>query len=166
VRNAVGYDSTRGDKLSVVNTAFDGMTPPGAETLEQPDLWTRIGQAQKPLATALALVALLVVAGVTMRALKPAKAAEPATAESMAALPAGTHTTEHPVLAAVEGGSTPIALPEGDGHQQILIAGPATSSEPMVLREIANPVRDQVVAIIDQRPEAATRIVRAWLKQD
>jgi hypothetical protein len=50
----------------------------------------------------------------------------------------------------------------GDGA--ILIAG--GSSETVVLREATNPVRDQALAVIEQRPEAATRVVRAWLKQD
>ncbi|MGZ8493595.1 MAG: hypothetical protein ACXWZS_15450, partial [Gemmatirosa sp.] len=58
------------------------------------------------------------------------------------------------------------ALASGEGErQQVVIAGPA-AHEPIVLREVANPVRDQVVAIIEQRPEAATRVVRNWLKQD
>lgn len=46
----------------------------------------------------------------------------------------------------------------------VLVAGPETQAT--VLRELANPVRDQVIATIEQRPEAAARVVRAWLRQD
>jgi flagellar M-ring protein FliF len=162
VRNAVGVDSARGDKLSVVNVAFDGAPVVTVDSLPT-DVWSRIGQAQKPIVTGGALLAILVVAMLTMRSLKPARpaldpaltlAAGQAPNAALPALAAGSATTEE-TLAQIAGESQP----------QILIAGPEPR-EPIVLREVANPVRDQVVAIIQQRPEAATRVVRNWLKQD
>jgi flagellar M-ring protein FliF len=83
------------------------------------------------------------------------------------ALAAGTTDPALAALGAGGGltGAETRALLAGETPQQVLIAGPEPR-EPIVLREIASPVRDQVVAIIDQRPEAATRVVRNWLKQD
>jgi transcription termination factor Rho len=99
-----------------------------------------------------------------MRALrpKPVPALDPA-------LLAGAPGSETLALGAGDAtdDDAPRALAAGeDGKNAILIAGPEASTTPVVLREIASPVRDQVVAIIDQRPEAATRVVRTWLKQD
>ncbi len=166
VRNAVGLDSARGDKLSVVNVAFDGGTAPAAEPA--PDVWQKLSGAQKPLATGLALAALLVVAVVTMRALKPGAAAAPAS-EAAAALAAGTAADADseeiaavgtPALPAGSDGPTPPTSDPGG----VFVLGP--DGQTMVLREIANPVRDQVVATIQQRPEAAVRVVRSWLRDD
>jgi flagellar biosynthesis/type III secretory pathway M-ring protein FliF/YscJ len=47
----------------------------------------------------------------------------------------------------------------------ILVAAPE-ATEPVILQEIANPVRDQVIATVEQRPEASTRVIRSWLKED
>ena len=162
VRNVVGLDTARGDQLSVVNVAFDGVGV-GPEPEAQPDVWTRVQQFERPIVSGVALLAVLVVALVTVRALRPAKAGG-----AMADLPAGT-VEEQMALAAGDGTTTRephthVTVIDGE-QQQIVIAGPQ-ASEPVILREIANPVRDQVVAIIDQRPEAATRVVRTWLKQD
>jgi flagellar biosynthesis/type III secretory pathway M-ring protein FliF/YscJ len=49
-------------------------------------------------------------------------------------------------------------------EQMIVVAAPET--EPVVLQEIANPVRDQVIATVEQRPEASARVIRSWLKED
>jgi flagellar M-ring protein FliF len=168
VRNAVGLDSARGDQLSVVNVAFDGVGA-GPASEPTPDMWNRVQQFERPIVSGLALLAVLVVALVTVRALRPARAV------AASELPAGEVGDDVAALAAGEAG---VAGQLGSGNnphphvtvidgeqQQIVIAGPQ-ATEPVILREIANPVRDQVVAIIDQRPEAATRVVRTWLKQD
>jgi flagellar M-ring protein FliF len=178
VRNAVGIDSARGDKLSVVNTTFDGALPAAPEIAPKPDVWSRIGEAQRPLVTAFALVAVLAIAVVTLRALRPkgADLADAAAVPALAAGHAGAYANANPYAGAhghalgtggahaAAGHAAPPQI-EGADSPQILIAGPE-AQVPVVLREIANPVRDQALAIIDQRPEAATRIVRAWLKQD
>jgi flagellar M-ring protein FliF len=167
VRNAVGLDSARGDQLSVVNVAFDGVGV-GPAPEPAPDAWSRVQQFERPIVSGIALLAVLVVALVTVRALRPPRPA----AAAAGALPAGT-AEEQLALAAGEGGAAHPQGPHGahvtviDGeHQQIVIAGPQASAEPVILRETANPVRDQVMAIIDQRPEATTRVIRAWLKEE
>ena len=173
VRNAVGADTARGDKVSVVNVAFDGLAAPAAE--ERPDLWQRVAQAEKPIVAGAALAAILVAGFLTTRALRPgaADAAAPALAAGAdlpaAALPRAVAPNGYPAAAPgaaapaeLAAGAAPAALPAGDAAR-VVIAGPAGGT--VVLRETANPVRDQVVALIEQRPEAAARVVRAWLRQ-
>lgn len=170
VRNAVGLDTARGDKLSVVNVAFDG-TGAGLAGEDKPDVWARVSQAEKPIVAGLALLAVLAAGFFTMRALKPAPVAGEAAAASLLAAgtpdasgvdgAAGDDADDPATLAA---GEAPLALAEGDAQAGVLVA--AAAAAPVVLRELANPVRDQVVAIIEQRPEAAARVARAWMKQD
>jgi flagellar M-ring protein FliF len=164
VRNAVGVDSARGDKLSVVNVAFDAAVPAAADSVPQ-DLWTKVATVQKPLVAGAGLLAVMVVALLTMRAMRPAQGA-PAVPQ-LAAAGAGPYA-----LPAGAGESLPdgqrqqVLVPGEEGQRQQVLIASANTGSPIVLHEQANPVRDQVVAIIEQRPEAATRVVRHWLKQD
>jgi flagellar M-ring protein FliF len=171
VRNAVGLDSARGDKLAVVSVAFDGAA--GTEAAEEaPTLLGRVQEFQKPLVAAVALVALLVVLVVTLKALKPARpaldpayAAAPALGAGALAGDAALALAAGDGVAALAAGEGTAALAAGEQRQTIIIGGPKLA-DPVVLHEVVSPVRDQVVAIIEQRPEAATRVLRNWLRQD
>jgi flagellar M-ring protein FliF len=163
VRNAVGLDAARGDQLSVVNVAFDAPAAAPADSTPA-DVWTKVATVQKPLMVGGALLAVLVVAVLTLRALRPPKP-EPAPAPSAPQLAAGAAAAAALAAGAGSADESAAALAAGDAsRQQVLIAGPGGG--PIVLHEATNPVRDQVVAIIEQRPEAATRVLRNWLKQD
>ena len=145
VRSAVGIDSARGDVLSVVNVSFDTGLPIVGDSLPTPTLLERVQTHQKLGLTGFALLLMAVVALSAIRAMKAPKQAAPAL------LPA-------PDLA---------ALGESTDHQQMIVVAPAESTaEPLILREIANPVRDQVIATVEQRPEASARVIRSWLKDD
>ena len=167
VRNAVGVDSARGDKLSVVNVAFDAAVPAAADSVPQ-DVWTKVATVQKPLVAGAGLLAVLVVAVLTMRAMRPAKAAPaPAPPQQLAAVSAGPYALAAGAAEALSEGQRQQVLVAGEeGQRQQVLIAPSNIGAPIVLHEQANPVRDQVVAIIEQRPEAATRVVRNWLKQD
>jgi flagellar M-ring protein FliF len=143
VRSAVGLDSARGDVLSVVNVSFDTGLPAAGDSLPTPTLLERVQTHQKPLLTGFALLLMAVVALSAIRAMKP-----PKPVPALAAAP-------DPALAA-------LAEPQ---DQVILVAAPE-ATEPVILQEIANPVRDQVIATVEQRPEASTRVIRSWLKED
>jgi flagellar M-ring protein FliF len=172
VRNAVGADTARGDRVNVVNVRFDGLAAPAAE--EAPDVWARVSQAEKPIIAGAALAALLVVAFLTTRALRRTDAADAAAAPALLAAgtpagdadPADADDATDPVaaLAAAAAAATPGALAAGEARPALPAAAPPV--ETALPPQIANPVRDQVIAIIDQRPEAAARVVRAWLRQD
>jgi flagellar M-ring protein FliF len=142
VRSAVGLDSARGDVLSVVNVSFDTGLPAAADTLPTPTLIERVQLHQKPLLTGFALLLMAVVALSAIRAMKPPRP-----------VPALPPVPEPAMLSAAE--------PQ---EQMIVVAAPET--EPVILQEIANPVRDQVIATVEQRPEASARVIRSWLKED
>jgi flagellar M-ring protein FliF len=165
VRNAVGLDAARGDKLSVVNVTFDG-TGAAAPEPATPDVWARVSQAEKPIVAGLALVAVLAAGFFTLRALKPAPAGDAAAAALLAAgappAPGGAAGDDSAALLG-DGAAGALAAGDAAARGNVLVAG-AAAGDAVVLREQSNPVRDQVAAIIEQRPEAAARVVRAWLK--
>jgi flagellar biosynthesis/type III secretory pathway M-ring protein FliF/YscJ len=68
-------------------------------------------------------------------------------------------------LALAAGKDAAAALAAGEARPAILIA-PRQPTETVVLHERTSPVRDQVVALMQQRPEAATRVLRNWMRQD
>jgi flagellar M-ring protein FliF len=142
VRNAVGIDSARGDVLSVVNVSFDEALPTVQDSVPTPTLIERVQGNQKTLLAGFAFLLMAAVAFAAIRALKPlaAPAQLSAPAQSMASLP------EH--------------------HDQVILVAPPVSSEPIILQEISNPIREQVLATVEQRPEASARVVRSWLRED
>ncbi len=163
VRNALGVDSTRGDMISVVSAPFDiPAAQTVADTLPTPDLMTRLQSNPKPVVAIAALVVLLIVAVVTMGALKPKKLAKGATTEALpgatgyAELPSST-SMQQAVQAARDNARMQAEIDEIQRQaeeQRVLTLPPPPST----------PERDQAMATVDQRPEAALRVVRGWLR--
>ena len=56
-------------------------------------------------------------------------------------------------------GAATIALPRGAGAQPAFAGG-----QPMPVQLPQNTMRDRVNSTIEQQPEVAARVVRAWLK--
>lgn len=173
LRTAVGIDSARGDRLNVVNVAFDGALPgvlAGADT-PKPDVWTRVRENQDVVVNGVALVAMCVIAALVLRALRPAGALPPTAHPALAgagapmALAAGIPTDLGALGAHAAHASGDYALPASPSPA-VLIAGSRAGQPQIVLREQANPLRDQAVATVEQRPEAAVRVIRSWMKDD
>jgi flagellar M-ring protein FliF len=134
VRSAVGADSVRGDVVSVVSVPF---APTVVVPVEKPkmDIVNVIQTAQRPLLGIVGLVMIIIVAMISLKSLKSAAAP------------------------AAETGPT-IALPRtAAGGQAGYMPGTAA---PVVLPQ--NTMRDRVSSTIEQQPEVAARVVRAWLK--
>lgn len=158
VRNALGVDSVRGDMISVVSAPFDIPVVPVVtrDTVPTPDMIARIQTNPKPLVAIAALVVLLIVALVALSALKPKKQPQLTSAERPAIAPA----TGYPELPA----STPMqaAMREAEELEQQQMTEP---KRPIVLPPPVTSVeREQAVATVDQRLDAATRVTRAWLQ--
>ena len=135
VRSAVGYDSTRGDVVSVVSVPFAPVAPIAVEA-PKTDVVKVMQTAQRPL---LGIVGLALIALVVMMSLKSLKSvSSPAT---------------------VDGSVT--ALPRHD------VAGPAVISAGPVVPVVmpTNTMRSKVTSTIEQQPDVAARVVRAWLKE-
>ena len=139
VRSAVGFDSARGDVVSVVSVPFTIPTPPTPEVVK-PNIVTRVREYEKPVLNVLALALAFVIALLALRSLR-APAAEAVT----------EHAAEQPqTLAAAAdpapGGDLPRAMAER--------AIPASTV-----------MRDRVVATVEDQPEVAARLLRSWMKE-
>jgi len=134
VRSAVGADSTRGDVVSVVSVPF---APAVVVPAEKPktDIINVIQTAQRPLLGVLGLVMIILVAMFSLRSLKSASAAQAEAAPTIA-LPRGASIGQPGYI---PGAPAPVILPQ-------------------------NTMRDRVNSTIEQQPEVAARVVRAWLK--
>jgi flagellar M-ring protein FliF len=138
VRSAVGADSTRGDVVSVVSVPF---APVAIAPTEAPkmDVVHLVQTIQRPLLGVLGLVLIIVVALISLKQLKPAGA------------------TRDGVL----------ALASGDAAAAAMAAQPAMPmpmpTQPLVMP--TNTMRDKVNTTIEAQPDAAARVVRAWLRE-
>ena len=139
VRSAVGADSTRGDVVSVVSVPFAPAAPVTAEA-PKTDVVKVMQTAQRPLLGIIGLALIILVALMSLKSLK---------------------ATPAPAVAA--GNSGVMSLPRSDGGAQgpsVISAGPIV---PVVLP--TNTMRDKVNSTIEQQPDVAARVVRAWLKE-
>jgi flagellar M-ring protein FliF len=136
VRSAVGADSARGDLVSVVSVPFAPVAVVTPE-VHKTDITQIIQTTQRPLLGILGLVLIIVIAMISLKSLKGGPATAP-------------------------GNSPALALPRHDGgsHASVIGAGPLV---PVVLP--TNTMRDKVNSTIEQQPDVAARVVRAWLKE-
>jgi flagellar M-ring protein FliF len=138
VRTAVGYDSARGDVVSVVSVPFTLPPPAVAEPVVKTTLLTKVREYEKPVLNVLALALAFVIALLALRSLK---------APATAALERGQ---DQPALAAAtmpaSAGELPRSVPER--------AIPASAV-----------IRDRVVATVEEQPEVAARLLRSWMKE-
>jgi flagellar M-ring protein FliF len=140
VRSAVGADSTRGDVVSVVSVPFAPVvvTP---EVAQKTNFLEVIQTTQRPLLGILGLVLIIVIALISLKSLKGASTTVAAPAPTIA-LPRATHESAPPMQHSVmnSGPLIPVQLP-------------------------TNTMRDKVNSTIEQQPDVAARVVRAWLKE-
>jgi flagellar M-ring protein FliF len=149
VAGAVGIDPTHGDVVSVVGTRIDVLPAPPEPAFDF------LGVLRDFQRLIVGLVGLLLAFFLALRVLAAIRQPQPAAA---AALP-GTPQEEPAVLppAAVPALPDAVAL----AHEQIAAAMPDPAIEAM-----NTAVREKVAASVMETPEAAARLVRAWLKED
>jgi flagellar M-ring protein FliF len=145
VKSAVGLDDARGDVISVVGMSFS--PPPAADAEPAPSVWVVVSDYRSELLTVLALLIAAFVALRVVRSLRtlPEGAGAPAAltagaSDGVGALPAGRHAHE-----------------ESDELEPMV---PVAAVSPA-----SNRTRQQVVATVNERPEVAARLARAWLKE-
>jgi len=136
IRSAVGFDSTRGDVVSVVSVPFGGAAP--AQVDGGSRLWETVQTVQRPGLTVLGLLLAFAIAFVAIRSLRTAPVATMAATEALPA-PAELPPLEAPASA---------ALP---------------APEPITFA--SNPIRDRVATAVESHPDVAARLVRSWLKE-
>jgi flagellar M-ring protein FliF len=158
MRTALGVDSTRGDMISVVSAPFDIPAPlvVKPDSVVAPDLVARLQSNPKPIVAIAALVVLLIIALVTLSALKPKKSA--AKDEAARTLPPSTGYPELPASTQMQAAIQAAAEMEQtqrqvDERRQVVLPPTATSPE-----------REQAIATVEQRPDAAIRVTKNWLR--
>lgn len=144
VRSAVGLNEGRGDLISVVSVPFDGVAAVSMDAVEGPGMLEMVRTAQRP---GLTIIALLMAFFVALRVLRILRDSAPtARPRETAAITSG-------------GGSMMEDLPRVE---------PA-APEPIVVKRtipIINTVmRDRVVASVEEHPNLAARLVRAWMRE-
>jgi flagellar M-ring protein FliF len=154
VRNALGVDSTRGDMISVVSAPFDmpAMVSNASDTLPTPTIVTRLMSNPKPIVSIVAIVGLLIMGLVTLKALKQKPAAT--SAARPAALPPAQ---AYPELAAANQMSMAMSMQQPEQYIE--------ERRPVVLPPLATSAeREQAIATVEQRPDAAIRVARGWIR--
>ncbi len=138
VRSAVGADSARGDVVSVVSVPF---APTVVIPTEAPktDIIRVVQTAQRPLLGVLGLALIAIVALLSLKSLKTNNAVDMNGAQILA-FPSQNAGAMMPQAALTAGPTIPVVLP-------------------------TNTMRDKVNSTIEQQPDVAARVVRAWLKE-
>lgn len=155
VRNAVGFDSARGDQVSVVSVPFAVPTLPAPVTEPAPTTLQQVQQHQGLILNSAALVLAFVIGFMALRSLK-------ATATPAAALPPATSATAQlqlPGIERLEGAPLPPAPDVEDPSR-------ATRMLPELAAMQANQeTKLRVSATVERQPETAAKLVRAWMKE-
>jgi flagellar M-ring protein FliF len=139
VKDAVGFDATRGDTINVVNASFHADAPEPIGPLEQIPLWER--PMVRDLAKLVAgLIALLVLTFVVLRPLVRGLLAQAKSANALA-----PPSTEPAAL------KTP----------QAAAAGAAQSAPLAYEQQLA-----QARTLVTQDPKRVAQVVRTWVAQD
>jgi flagellar M-ring protein FliF len=146
VRNAVGFDSTRGDLVKVVSTPFEGITALPAETTGEKAMRT-LQQVQRPALGLIGLALAVVIAMMMMKNLKAQSADARAMALAAARQPQ-LNTSGQPMG----------QLPEQTGEQ----GEDAAIYQPLQMP--VNPLKERVVATAEAYPDVSAKILRNWMK--
>lgn len=161
VKSAVGYDEARGDVVTVTMLPFrpklviPAVPPP--TTLEQ------IRTVQRPALSALGILLAFVIALLTLRAATRTDASAqladggaagyfPPDAQSNPAAYAAYQQQLAHAGAGAHG---------GDAHHAMMPPAPRMPPQIVVPN---NPMREQVLASVEQQPEVAAKLMRAWLR--
>jgi flagellar M-ring protein FliF len=150
---ALGFDTTRGDQISVQNIPFQA---PATEKLDAPTMGERVRVITERWTGLLRYVALIgLFFLVYLLILNPVKK------QVLAAFQAGA-----PAAALTAASATPLSAPAGAMANEALPGGPAalapgTAANPQLQRALQ--MRQQVVSTVKADPERAGELVQNWL---
>lgn len=165
MRNALGVDSARGDMISVMSAPFN--VPEAiavADSVPAPDLVTRLQANPKPVVAIASLLVLLIIAVVVLGALKPKKGTVAAGTKSLAGSPnypelPSSSSMQAALQAARDNARMQAELDQLQAQAAEELRRPVMLPPPPTTAE-----REQAIATVDQRPDAALRVVRSWLR--
>jgi flagellar M-ring protein FliF len=138
VRSAVGFDSTRGDQVSVVSVPFaTAAAPPAAETPIEPTTMETVREYQPLIFRIGGLVLAFVLGLLALRASKPQAVAV----------------------------SSPAMFAQDAPRAAIGAEGATRGAPELATVPAANDMRRHVGSTINQQPDVAAKLVRAWMKE-
>lgn len=143
VRSAVGYDSTRGDVVSLVMIPAPA-TPVVADAPAVVTIWDRLREFQRLIVAVTAMIAALIL---TLSLMK--RVAAPVPPARTLAAGGGSLPRAGAVAALADGAPAPLRSP---------------AREVPVIEIAPNPLRDKVQASVDQEPKVAGKVMRALLQ--
>lgn len=146
VRSAVGFDSTRGDQVSVVSVPFALAALPTIEPVIPTSALETVRENQSIIVRVAGLLFAFILGLITLRASKPRQAPVAARTTELAAAPTGAPRVPAPA-APPEPAAAPRMLPE--------IAAMQANAE----------TKNRVGATVNQQPDVAAKLVRAWMRE-
>jgi len=155
VRAAIGFNTQRGDELSIQNISFQA--PPPADALPAPTAMQKTLRIIEPWTWLLRYVGLAILFLVIyLFVLRPVKT------QVLATLRALPEKSAHPALPAAGGGKAPakagtLAEMQSELQNELL----ETSSD--VMRAVA--LKRHLVDKVKKEPEGATRLIQSWVQQ-
>ncbi len=164
VKQAVGFDSSRGDQVTVTNVAFK--LPEELEALPEIPLWEQGWFLDLMKQVLAALVVMFLLVGVlrpSMRSLaggeaEQKKAAALAEAEAQAAAMGGTVNYNED--------GVPVAVPAGEQKAQAALP---TDVEDLLLLDAPQSYEkrlEYVQRLVDEDPKLVAQVIKAWVKKD
>jgi flagellar M-ring protein FliF len=142
VRDAVGIDSVRGDRLTVQSSTMETPVLLGEAPVARTDMLQTVQRWQRPGVSVLGLVFAFVLAFMALKSLKAAPSAAPA----MNALAAGQAS----MTAALSPGMMQAQMP---------------APQPFILPSAVPGVREAVSASVERDPDAAARVLKNWIAE-
>lgn len=163
VKSAVGFDEARGDVVTVAMLPFAAAKP--LPVIAPPTTLETLQRVQRPALSALGILFAFIIALLTLRA--AGKGTEtvtplPAAAGTAGYLGGDPQAMNAAMQAALGGQYAAAGLPAGDAVPQYV---PPTPQRPLPTIVVPNnPMREQVLATVEQQPDVAAKLMRAWLR--
>ncbi len=152
VRSAVGFDSTRGDQVSVVSIPFAASVLPAPDVEPPVSMMQTVRENQSVIIRVVAVLLAFILGLLTLRASRTT--ATSTVRREPDKLPAGAA----PPSPAPRTGAVPLAAPEAAPPP------PRMLPEPTAIQTSAD-ARNRVGATVSQQPEVAARVARAWMRE-
>lgn len=175
VRGAIGADSTRGDVVSVVSAPFY-MPPPPVKAEPEPALpiTKQLLANPKPVVSIAALVVVLIIAVLMLGALRPKKSSQ--STQSQNTLPSSPDYAQLPASSQMQDAMQQSLQNGMQYNGNNALPGHTSEYEAQLHEEqrrvvhlpppVTTEEREQAMATVEQRPEAAIRVSKAWLRAD
>ncbi len=171
VRTAVGFDSTRGDVVNVVSVQFPRPAALPAAADEGPTFIQNVQTNQGLIVNGIALVMAFVIGFMALKAIKATpRLAAPGTTPALAS--AGASTALAAPMLRDEASYAPPGTDRFDVQRLRGASGDLgdDSRHVQMTPELAalqanQETKNRVMATVDQQPEIATKMIRAWMKE-